>query len=310
MGELAPQVRALLTQLRTSIAPAPVHELRQTKRTSQFYDIRWLYKECIANASAGTWLLFSDDDDLWGPQRVRIYKNVIGEHASSPGVTAVCATHKVRPAHRSVVASSVKEVDEHLRSGAAVHFGGVQVGEEFFDFACPSESLGAFLNLCNDSTLLHPFADLRFTRFLSEYYQGGRVIYFPTDKVNPWVYYYSTAYRTPEDEEAFEQFDAQGQASTVVRVEDGDLEEAMAIARERNGGKNPSKEDLDAILDFVSTLRQNIDGVLIRHFPDEPLDSRSMKRIAVGQCEGQTFATRLAVRLAEQSCKRFGIKVA
>ena len=22
---------------------------------------------------AGTWLIFSDDDDLWGPERVRLY---------------------------------------------------------------------------------------------------------------------------------------------------------------------------------------------------------------------------------------------
>lgn len=48
--------------------------------------------------------------------------------------------------------------------------------QEFFDFACPTGSLGAFLEICNDETLLHPFCDLRFTRFLQEYYEGGKVM--------------------------------------------------------------------------------------------------------------------------------------
>ena len=37
------------------------------------------------------------------------------------------------------------------------------------------------------------------------------------DKTNPWVYYYSTAYRRPEDAEIYEQFVEQDQASTVVK---------------------------------------------------------------------------------------------
>ena len=48
--------------------------------------------------------------------------------------------------------------------------------QEFFDFACPASSLGVFLEMCNDKTLLHPFCDLRFSRFLQEYYQGGKVM--------------------------------------------------------------------------------------------------------------------------------------
>ena len=47
--------------------------------------------------------------------------------------------------------------------------------EEFFDFACPAESLGVFLKMCNEETLLHPYCDLRFSRFLQEYYAGGKV---------------------------------------------------------------------------------------------------------------------------------------
>lgn len=47
-----------------------------------------------AAPSQGTWLLFTDDDDLWAPQRVRSYAAVISAHAATPGVTAICATHK------------------------------------------------------------------------------------------------------------------------------------------------------------------------------------------------------------------------
>jgi len=165
------------------------------------------------------------------------------------------------------------------------------------------------LKICNDETLLHPFADLRFTRFMSEYHQGGKVMYFPTNTVNPWVYYYSTAYRTPEDLEAFEQFEAQDQASTVVKVHEEDRVHARELVKLSMGGLEPSAEDLHEMIDFVSTLRQNIDGVLIRNFPEEPLTVQEMKRVAVGQCQGMPLALKIAEKLARQSCKRFDIKL-
>lgn len=251
--------------------------------------------------------MFTDDDDLWSTHRTRIYAGVIEQYAHRENITAVCATHKVRPTHRSKVAKTAEEVDKHLRSGDARHAGGVKVEEEFFDFACPCSSLGAFLDLCNDDTLLHPFADLRFTRFMSEYYEGGKVMYFPTDKVNPWVYYYSTAYRTPEDAEAFEQFESQDQASTVVKTIESDRLEALTMCQELSNGGTPSKDELQSMIEFVSGLRQNIDAILIRNFPEDVMSMEEVRRIAIGQCFEHTFAARLAERLAKQSCERFGI---
>mmetsp|Transcript_4499 Transcript_4499/g.17079 ORF Transcript_4499/g.17079 Transcript_4499/m.17079 type:complete len:459 (-) Transcript_4499:8-1384(-) len=308
---LVPAVRELFERLERVLPRTVVRSLQQTRRTSQFYDLRWLHDELLSREPAGTWLLFTDDDDLWGPERVRSYRNVVKSHAHSVGVTAVCATHKVRPSNRGNVAQTVEEVFQHLQSGDAKHCGGVHIEEEFFDFACPLESLGAFFRLCNEETLLHPFADLRFTRFLSEYFEGGRVMYFPTDNADSWVYYYSTAYRTPEDQGAFEQFEAQDQASTVVRRRPEDVEEARRALSELAAGAgapdSPSAEELEEVVELVSGLRQNIDGVLIRHFPEEPMQLSEMKRIAVGQCQGHTMALRLAERVARQSCARFGI---
>merc|ERR1719463_685838 len=99
---LVPAVEVLLDRLRPALGRrgALVKTLRQTKRTSQFYDIRWLHDELLSKEPAGTWLIFTDDDDLWGPERVRAYRAVIAAHAPTPGVTAVCATHKVRPLNR------------------------------------------------------------------------------------------------------------------------------------------------------------------------------------------------------------------
>lgn len=313
--DLVADVQTELERFQAAVAPVPVHTLRQMRRTSQFYDLRWLHDELLQQEPLGTWLLFTDDDDLWAPCRVGSYLRMMDEYARRAGVTAICAAHKVRPTHRNLVASSAHEVNDHLKSGAAQHCGGVRSQEEFFDFACPREAFGSFLGLCNEETLLHPFADLRLTRFLSEYYTGGKVMYFPSDGKNPqtpWVYYYSTAYRDPSDEEAFEQFAAQGQASTVVRVTAQDREEAIAAYREVGCGGEPSDSDLQEFVEFVSGLRQNIDGMLIRHFPDEPMSVGEMKRIAVGQCPGQgePFALRLAERLARQSCARFGITLA
>lgn len=265
---LAPEVEKALATLGQRLAPAPVQWLRQTKRTSQFFDIRWLFREHLKQLPQGAWLLFSDDDDLWGPERVRLYAMVINQHGRAPGVTAACATHKVRPKDRRKVAESASQVMEHLLSGAAMHCGGVHQEEEFFDFACPAESLGVFLEMCNDKTLLHPFCDLRFTRFLQEYYEGGKVMYIPTDGRNPWVYYYSTAYRSPDDHETYEQFVEQDQASTVVKTQQEDTEEALQLCRQLGGGRKPSDEELDEMTEFVSGLRQNIEAMLIRQFPE------------------------------------------
>ncbi|CAK9096439.1 unnamed protein product [Durusdinium trenchii] len=286
---LAPKVEALLASLQEHVH---VKTLRQDRRTSQFYDIRWLYQEYISKEPPNTWLLFSDDDDLWGPERVRLYGAVVDRHGRQPGVTGVCATHKVRPKHRTDVATSASMVEQQLAKGAAMHCGGVHQEEEFFDFACPTGSLGAFLEICNDETLLHPFCDLRFTRFLQEYYEGGKVMYFPTDQTNPWVYYYSTAYRSPEDAATYEQFVKQDQASTVVRSRKEDRMRAEELCKKMGGAywgkaeRGPDKEELDEMTDFVAALRQNIEAILIRHFPETPMKTGEMKRIAVGQASG------------------------
>ncbi|CAJ1375767.1 unnamed protein product [Effrenium voratum] len=299
---LASAAEKALEALRAALAPRPVRWLRQTERGSQFYDLRVLFREVLAKEPAGTWLLFSDDDDLWGPARVPIYYSVIDQHARKSGVTAVCATHKVRPKDRRKVAATQQEVGKHLKSGDAVICGGVHQEEEFFDFACPCESLGVFLEMCNEETLRHPFCDLRFTRFLQEYYEGGKAMYIPTDKAEHWVYYYATAYRVPEDRDTYEQFVAQGQASTVVRTISSDREEAQELCKQM-GGKAGEK-DLAEMTDFVAALRQNIEAIIIRQrlvgplfmdtprFPEVPMKVGEMKRIAVGQLQGQLFALR------------------
>lgn len=46
-------------------------------------------EEYISKEPPNTWLLFSDDDDLWGPERVRLYGAVVDRHGRQPGVTGV-----------------------------------------------------------------------------------------------------------------------------------------------------------------------------------------------------------------------------
>eukprot|EP00403_Amphidinium_massartii_P025540 CAMPEP_0178385470 /NCGR_PEP_ID=MMETSP0689_2-20121128/8048_1 /TAXON_ID=160604 /ORGANISM="Amphidinium massartii, Strain CS-259" /LENGTH=396 /DNA_ID=CAMNT_0020005751 /DNA_START=60 /DNA_END=1247 /DNA_ORIENTATION=- len=301
--ELRGGVEAAVEQLRRACGQrCPVTTLRQTKRTSQFYDIRWLWDELLSKEASGTWVLFTDDDDLWANRRVQTYKTNLARFANQPSVTGLCATHKVRPTSRKLVARTSAEITEHLSSGKAIHCGGVHKEEEFFDFACPLASLGEFLKMCNEETLLHPFCDLRFSRFLQEYYEGGKVMYMPTDSHESWVYYYSTAYRTPSDEETYQQFVAQEQASTVLKLRAEDEVEAKELLRQSTaaGGASPTTQDIEEMVDFVATLRQNIEAVLIRHFPEEPLSVSRLKRIAVEQAQGQVFGLRLADKLARE----------
>merc|ERR1712113_1068399 len=133
-------------------------------------------------------------------------------------------------------------------------------------------------------------------------------MYVPTDNVsNPWVYYYSTAYRTPEDDACFDQFDAQDQASTVVKVRSEDVELATSLCKKATGGREPPPEYLAQMVDLVSSLRQNIDGVLIRQFPEDVLSIAELKRIVEEQCSENPIALQIGEDLARQSCHRFGI---
>mmetsp|Transcript_73669 Transcript_73669/g.137674 ORF Transcript_73669/g.137674 Transcript_73669/m.137674 type:complete len:410 (+) Transcript_73669:91-1320(+) len=308
--ELVEKVEAVIQQFQSSLAgQCQVKALRQSKRTSQFYDIRWLWDELLVHEQSGTWVLFTDDDDLWAPRRVQTYRRALSQHGKEAGVTGLCAAHKVRPTDRSCVATSASEVDQHLKRGDAQHRGGVHLEEEFFDFACPLSSLGEFLKMCNEETLLHPFCDLRFSRFLQEYYEGGKVMYIPTNSAESWVYYYSTAFRNPTDEGAYNQFTAQDQASTVLKIRQEDKTEAMDLLKQAHGARKPAQEEIDEMVDFVATLRQNTEAMLIRHFPEEPMKVAAMRRMAVEQAQGQVWAMRLAEKLARESCQRFGLQL-
>merc|ERR1719329_1658559 len=133
-------------------------------------------------------------------------------------------------------------------------------------------------------------------------------MYFSTDQPGmQWVYYYSTAHRTPQDDAAYSHDSAQDQASAVVKLREEDRDEAAELCRQLHGRTSP--EDMEEMLDFVSTLRQNTEAMLIRHFPDEPMKVGEMRRIAVGQAQGEAYAMRVAERLARQACVRFGIQL-
>ena len=55
---------------------------------------------------------------------------MIEQHGRLPGVTAVCATHKLRPAHHRRVALTVKDVERQMREGEAIQCGGVHQEED------------------------------------------------------------------------------------------------------------------------------------------------------------------------------------
>ena len=48
LDEFVVPVQKMLSQLSDALAPSPVTSLQQTKKTSQFYDLNWLYDECIS----------------------------------------------------------------------------------------------------------------------------------------------------------------------------------------------------------------------------------------------------------------------
>ena len=197
------------------------------RRLSQFQHFHHLVTSPEGQAlSPDTWLLFTDDDDVWSPFRADFYANHC-KKAASKGIDVVQARVKCRPTvdllfTEVTVADPSSSVDGLLVKGrvgmadSAKHVkpaaydtidpdapdGGDGVFDpddvygsfhmaEYFDFSCRYHVLSTFLlKRCPTVLLRHRLCDLAFNLgCLSKH--TNRLIVAPDDS-EEWLYYYST----------------------------------------------------------------------------------------------------------------------
>lgn len=192
---LAAEVQSML---RSIVLPFRFKCLQQRRRHSQYGHLREalaafeLEMPCDDAGAAATWLLFSDDDDLWHPHRTRLARLACAEATAEPPKAAPSATarggadggggggaaaaglnartralafgvysYPIDPASQDL--KTAREVDRAIdRRTVGIWLGACEV----FQYAVRPAMLRSFLRSEAEAVLRHRFADVRFATWM------------------------------------------------------------------------------------------------------------------------------------------------
>lgn len=199
---LASKTRCLLseTMLRTEVVSR-----EQPRPLSQFEHYRALTKQLEQTEDTGEsshWVIFSDDDDLWHPERSGVYSSLLADSDGNMSVvSAVCPWYVSDPDGRRP--SSVEEVNAWLKEGTAVIKGGLSEkvlkdasvhgnDEEYWMYAVRRRALDKFFEDATDSLLACKFCDMAFRSFVRGFGgSAGQTVYIQNGPQSPWMYFYN-----------------------------------------------------------------------------------------------------------------------
>ena len=167
--------------------------IRQPIRRSQYQHLREaltafeLEAPRDAAGAAATWLLFSDDDDLWHPQRARFARLACAHASAEPPLQSSSAAsdlmrQRTRALAFGVYAYPVDEAAQELSATSQVDRAldartvGIWLGaSEVFQYAVRPALLRAFLKQESEGVLRHRFADVRFATWMRHSHKGSVV---------------------------------------------------------------------------------------------------------------------------------------
>ena len=169
-----------LSMLRGVRLPCRFRHCRQSRRLSQYCHLREALAAHDVEAprdpagAAASWLIFSDDDDLWHPDRARVSRRACARASLPPA--------RARALAFGVYAYPVEEAAQEAKTAAQVDRAldqrqcGVWLGaSEVFQYAVRPELLRTFLANEPDAVLCHRFCDVRFATWMRrEVDHGGR----------------------------------------------------------------------------------------------------------------------------------------
>ena len=184
-GDLAEAALAMLESVRL---PCRVCFLRQRAQRSQYGHLREAlaaFSELRLAPAECSWLMFSDDDDLWHPRRAHLTRLACTRTSAAPidarsakstraigfGVYAYPVDTE-QPEHR---ARDGGTLEERLQTATAVdsalerRTAGVWLGaSEVFQYAVRPSLLFAFFRSHEESIVCHRFADVRFASWMRQ----------------------------------------------------------------------------------------------------------------------------------------------
>jgi len=202
---------------------------------------------------------FSDDDDLWSPQRIQLIHAEC--HAAAHSTSALLCRRKARPApkgnscERQVEPEDAAYVHFLLASGEAVLCDSdrnvLELGKgessqsfhraEYFDYCLRFEVLSRFLRLAPAGLLAHTLCDLGFTRWIKDNCSVRR---FEPSEPSEWVYWYGRALGSTS---ASQEVDVQPNEIRLARRVRGNLFDSDSAAAR-----------------FLAVLRQRLEQELVQ----------------------------------------------
>jgi len=216
-GPVASQAKAVFQEFEASGVIRTMPRLRG--RHAQFEHYARLEETLRRHVVPGQepWLFFSDDDDIWHPQRAEEYLREAAEHSADADVMA-SRTHispglgPRLPVTATAADVSTMQAEGRLRLsvGSERPEGGLFGSStgEYFDLAMAFGVFAAFFRRHNRNVIRNPFADIRF-RTCGLKWRGGVHRFLPggsgvAETEGPWMYHYdrpTEPYTTPPTEE-------------------------------------------------------------------------------------------------------------
>ena len=179
-----PLAGEVATALRTVRLPLRLRSLRQRRRLSQYGHLREalaafeLEAPRDAAGAAASWLLFSDDDDLWHPQRGRLARLACAQASAEPPLAA--GEPRTRALAFGIYAYPVEAAAQEAKTTAHVdqaldaRKAAIWLGaSEVFQYAVRPALLRTFLRAESEAVLSHRFADVRFATWMRQVHRAA-----------------------------------------------------------------------------------------------------------------------------------------
>lgn len=161
----------------------------------QFQHYKLLVDELVLEAPHESWIMFTDDDDLWHSDRARTFARIASQqyqqhqkNKTANGSVATPGPFFVNSAineDRPVKATSAGDVTKLVRTGTlTVKHSGAQT-DDYVHLCLVLSDLAAFLAKCDDSLLAHRYCDVCLVTYARTHPLGLTVFHSEN-----WSYFY------------------------------------------------------------------------------------------------------------------------
>ncbi len=155
-----------------------------TERRSQFEHYRELARS--SPRREGTWVMFSDDDDIWHPQRSMHVKLGAERAASDGGMLSLRVGGAVAG---ELARGTAEEVERAMESGAMAALEGTGKDDEYWMYACRLTTLLDFVQRAGEKLIKSEYCDMYLVKYL-RFSVGYRSLQVPLSTTARWSYAY------------------------------------------------------------------------------------------------------------------------